>query len=205
MKVVIRVLTTTACVVAVAFGALVFHGYGPKLTATDAVEQADTAQPTPQVVRTSKVVHSPDGTLQVTLTSVPQQATGPAITVSVSNTDGTDRKILYRTTLENGWLASAPANAWSPDNRLVFVILRDTADMDALVLRASGEPFADGVAYMSVSEHFHASYPEISIRDITGWDSPELIHIMTYAPDGEKGFSYRFDAWGKGVYRLSHR
>lgn len=151
-------------------------------------------------------VHSPDGSWTATRTIAPGDAAGESImTLAISSGGEKKYRVLETKGIPTDMDAMLPANSWSPDNRHIFVMYRTAAGLSVDVYRADGQAFSDGSFSVSLSHAFREKLPDGVIRDVTGWDDPSLLHVMTYETDGRKGPSYRFDIHGRNFYTLSYR
>jgi hypothetical protein len=160
-----------------------------------------TPMPTPTPAPELSEVFSPDGSMKVIEKKVSQASGAVAYTFSTQVGTNAAGSIFQKTTVPGEELLLA-ANGWSPDNRFVFVLDRQRAGLGALVFQKAGEPFADGLIYHDVGALFRAVNTEYTIRDITGWDSPTLIHVTTNAATG-RGPSYWFDVPSSSFIQLS--
>ena len=97
-----------------------------------------------------------------------------------------------------------PANSWSPDNKYVFVQKKENGIIDSFVLKASGEPFVKTEQYLDVRALFEQHKTKYTLKDATGWDAPELLHITT-VNGSEKGPSYWFEIPSKAFLQLATR
>ncbi|MDP1721833.1 MAG: hypothetical protein Q8L37_01350 [Candidatus Gottesmanbacteria bacterium] len=159
----------------------------------DPVSRIDTAsQPTPD--GTKKIVmeatHNNNGTLTYIFTS----------------TDGSGNNVqpLFDAVVQASASASegmnVPFNAWSPDNKYVFI---QKNDGNALVFKATGEEIIPGQYYLDVKDVFNASGKKDTYHETTGWASPTLLIVNTFAPDNTKGSSYWFEVPSKAIIQLS--
>ncbi len=170
----------------------------------------DTAHPitiSPQPPLSSTMtVHSPDGTEQLVLKEVEDRTgTQSAYVLTASDVSGANRRIIYQSVAPNGTNVRIPANSWSPDNKFVFIIAIRNEQLTVFVFQANGEAFADGSPYIDVSSLFRDRLPTAILRDVTGWDDPSLLHVMTYTADKTLGPSYWFDIWSKSFIELARR
>lgn len=160
----------------------------------------------PPTVTSLSEVHSADGTKKLVLKEFVQSgSTRSAYTVTASDISGANRVITYQATLPQKTRLKLPANSWSPDNKFVFVIEQRDDGLTALVFQANGETFADGSRYIDVGSIFRTQFADRSLRDVTGWDDPALLHVMSYNADKTIGLSYWFPIWSKSFIQLAHR
>lgn len=145
-------------------------------------------------------VHSPDGTLKLVLKGVTQlSGTQSVYLVTASNLSGVNRRVIYQSLLPNGTNVRIPANSWSPDNKFVFIMVQSQDGLHVLVFPANGNDSID------LSSIFREKFPNAILRDVTGWDDPALLHVMTYNADKTIGLSYWFDIWSRSFIQLAHR
>lgn len=159
--------------------------------------------PTPTPKIESNEVHSEDGTLKVSLDLYTQQNKLPVVYIYTSDVLGANKKLLFSKSLEAGENISLPPNSWSPDNNFLFISDWKSNNPGALVFKASGEQFANGEPYLDISSLFAQQKRAITIRDITGWDSPTLIHVQTWEDPSTKGPNFWFDVESKAFLQLA--
>lgn len=166
----------------------------------------ETPAPAPLPVNSIQSVHSPDGTMKLVMqrTATPG-ATESAYTFDVSDISGANKHTIYTATLPMGTELTLPANSFSPDNRFVFILGRQDNVMSAFVFLSDGTFFPDGKAYTDVGSLFRSQLPDLSIRDVTGWDDPSLLHVTTKNSDGSVGQSYWFDIWSRSFLELGRK
>lgn len=145
--------------------------------------------PTPRLQ--TNQVHASDGTMNLTLlTSWAQD--GTVETLFASDISGSNKHQIFQKTYSSGGLL-LPANSWSPDNNYVFVEEKRAAASTFLVIKASGEPFADGQGFIDVGALFAEKLKGSMLQTITGWAAPTLLIVTTAKEDGSKGGTYWFD------------
>ncbi|OGD62162.1 hypothetical protein A2160_01250 [Candidatus Beckwithbacteria bacterium RBG_13_42_9] len=152
-------------------------------------------------------IRSGDGTVTLIskVESKPDQSQDYSFFVAnLSGNDQTERLIFTRT-LAAGGNISLPGNSWSPDNKYLFLKEKDqTGSINFLVLKASGEAFADGEQYLDVISQFSQKMPGYLLQDATGWASPTLLNITTMTENGtKKGPSYWLEVTSGAI--LMHR
>lgn len=168
-----------------------------------------TAQPdvVPTVIETS--VDAPDGTVKAILKTTKKGIT-TSYTLIAEDASGQNQKILYTVADAQDSLILTQ-NAWSPDNKFVFLLENKTpsagsgqaGSVSALVFQASGENFADGSQYIDAAAAFANRAGTLSILDVTGWDSDTLMHVRTQNSNGEKGPSFWFEIPSKAFIQLA--
>lgn len=151
-------------------------------------------------------VHSPDGTRNLTMTeTVSPGATSSSYTFTVTDMETGATHVIYETREPKASVLSLPANSWSPDNKMVFVLGSSGDVSSAFVLNADGSAFADGSRFIDVGTLFSARLPDLTIRAVTGWDDPWLVHVTTRTADGQAGQSYWFDVSTRSFLGLNRK
>lgn len=135
---------------------------------------------------TMKTTHNPDGTLAYLFTSSDQL--------------GANEAQVYTTRLKPPQSISIPFNAWSPDNRYLFI---QKENGDALVFKATGEEIVPGQKYFDVGDLFLASSKKDIYQETTGWASPTLLIVNTTTQNNTKGSSYWFEVPSKAIIQLA--
>ena len=137
-------------------------------------------------------VLSPDG--KVTLTMREKKVeTGVIHTFLVSG-----KGIFSKTLPEDGDL-SIPYNAFSPDNKYIFLKQIVSGKVDYFVL-----PLSDGTE-IDFSGPFAEKFgSELVIDEATGWGGVDLVVINTQKVGGGKGPSFWFEIPSRSFIRLSH-
>lgn len=153
--------------------------------------------PTPVLSETENgEVHSADGSMKLFMKRI-KTAGSSTYTFSVSGKEINNPSIFIRT-LINGEM-SLPANSWSPDNKHFFIAENDGVSDNYLIFKATGEAFADGAAYIDFKSHYALKMKEFTLRDVTGWDAPDLLHVRTSGP------AFWFELGSNAFYRLVQR
>lgn len=150
-------------------------------------------------------VHSPDGTMKLVLTSQVQPDGETKYVAWVADVAGANRHTIYETTLPVGFMVVLPQNSWSPDNKFLFLKISSPMELAVKVFEANGAAFADGQTSIDVSALFKSDFPDLTLRDVTGWDDPALLHVMSYTTSTTFGSSYWFDVWGRSFIELARR
>ncbi|MCL4360585.1 hypothetical protein M1555_05050 [Patescibacteria group bacterium] len=147
-----------------------------------------TAVPTPEIFHQN--VHSPDGTKQIMLTRISRGNGSATYEVGDADISGKDAVVLYTASVPVAARLSLPPNSWSPDNSYVYIYASESA---VLVYRADGKPFPGGETARDVTADFHDKVSGKALRDVTGWDDAELLHVFTSLPDGSRSNPYWYD------------
>lgn len=172
----------------------IFVGAG---TAVLVRPQSTSTATTPQIVIASapvvtappadtREVHASDGTMNLTLVK-----SGAEESLFISDIAGGNKHQIFQKTYSYGGI-TLPANSWSPDNKYVFVEEQEGGVTTFLVMKASGEPFADGKSTIDVGALFTEKLKELKLTTITGWAAPTLLFVTT-TKDGTKSATYWFD------------
>ncbi len=157
-------------------------------------------QPTPTTVAIEdKEVHSLDGTMKVIMKSKKDESGLTTYSFFTADISGKNEKYLFARTVGQGQSMVIPENSWSPDNSYLFLRENKSDFFDILVFKASGESFSDGKEYIDVLPLFDNNKIKYNIRDITGWDSPTLLHVYTEGPP------YWFDVTTRSFIQLVRR
>lgn len=160
--------------------------------------------PTPQPNDIQKAeVNSPDGTFKAILTSQKQENDAISYTVMAEKITDGDQKYIFSKT-DNAQIALVlPQNAWSPDNKYLFILKKQQDVITALVFKASGETFANGAQYLDITPIFLEKNKTLEITNITGWASPSLLYVQTKTESLTKGPIFWFDIDSKNFLQLA--
>ncbi|HKC14877.1 MAG TPA: hypothetical protein VKC89_02870 [Patescibacteria group bacterium] len=157
--------------------------------------------PVPPVKTFSQV--SPDGTATLKITATTNKDTTVTYEVIASGTVDKSQRSIYSITLPAADSLSIPFNAWSPDNKRVFILKNRAGGNEAIVINASGLPLVEGEQYLNVATLFAAKKTEYTYQETTGWASETLLIVNTTRQDGSKGPSYWVEIPSKAVIQLS--
>lgn len=153
--------------------------------------------PTPAVQNSE--VHSSDGEMNLIRQKQEQNDGSVAYLFFTSDISGNNKKLIFEKTVADGVSMEMSQNSWSPDNKYVFLREEKSDSFDFLVFNASGKNFSGGKKYIDVMPLFIESKIKYGMRDITGWDSPTLLHVITSGP------SYWLDVTTKAFLQLARR
>lgn len=120
----------------------------------------------------------------------------------VSDSSGNNEKLIFTKTVQIPGTMSIPANSWSPDNNYVFIQESDNGITDFLVFKASGELFYNNEQFLDIISLFAIKKSNYYITDVTGWDSPILIHVKTAIDQSTKGPAFWFDVTSRSFIQL---
>ncbi len=156
-----------------------------------------TPTPTAFVITSRTQVSSPDGTKSIIMQKdiKPGSPTLYSFYVKREEQDG----VLIFSKSRNAGNMSVPSNSWSPDNKHLFIIENDGVLDNYLIFKSTGEAFIDGEAYIDFRSHYSQKMKEYSLKDVTGWDAPDLLHVRTSGPP------YWFELGSNAFYRLVQR
>lgn len=116
------------------------------------------------------------------------------------DTSGDNLQTLYTATVSASESMRLPFNAWSPDDKYVFI---EKNNGDALVFSATGEDIISGQKYIDVGDIFNATKRNDLYLETTGWASETLLIINTVTVDNAKAGSYWFEISSKAILQLS--
>lgn len=146
---------------------------------------------------------TPDGTKKVVMNTTHTTNTLHYV-FTTTNGSGGNIQPLFEETVQTSMSAtegmSIPFNAWSPDDKYVFI---QKNDGDALVFNGAREEIVPGQRYLDVKNLFNAAGKKDTYQETTGWASPTLLIVNTTSPDGTKGSSYWFEVPSKAIIQLS--
>lgn len=164
---------------------------------------APTAKPTVAIAQTpaeqsSTSQISSDGTQSVNLAISQNQDGNQTYAISVNN-----GSTIFSKTLGAGNSISIPFNTWSPDNNYFFIQENDTNQTHVMVFNGSGQPFANGQAYLDLTGVFNNYGSSSAFDQASGWASENLIVILTKNSDGSEGTSYWFGVPDESITPLA--
>lgn len=160
--------------------------------------------PTPTPVKPQEV-HSLDGKMNLIMTTTSGSDGLATYTFSTSEVESPNPVVLYEKTVGKETVLSVPANSWSPENEYVYIVEETGGLKDYLVLNASGKAFSNGDMVLSVGSFFEKYKDEYNIKDITGWDAPQLLHVKTTKTNGEVGQLFWFEVPSQAFVPLFRR
>lgn len=124
------------------------------------------------------------------------------------NTDGStayyfyvDNNLVFARTLTNGETMSIPFNAWSPDNKNVFV---KESNGDYFVISSAVSTDLNSISDVNPVTFFNNKYPSYKLTDITGWAAPTLL-VLNINNDASTPISMWFDIQSKSFIPLAVR
>jgi hypothetical protein len=146
---------------------------------------------------------SPDGAKLLTMSETYREDGSKVYSIVASDSDGGNTHEIYTVSASAGASMSIPFNAWSPDDRYVFVNSNDSKGVGAVVMRADGEPLTSEAKVFDVKGLFDAKGTGNIYQEATGWAASNLIIINTIGQNGEKGLSYWLEVPSSAIIPLS--
>lgn len=165
----------------------------------------------PEAIRVTKI-HSSDGTMRLILSSTPDVKSGTkSNTFTISTVSGQNPHVLFTKNTPLTTSIAIPGNSWSPDNKYVFLVEKDSAGKPSdsegkenfLVFLASGANIVKEQKFLDVGVQFTEKVKDYTLRDVTGWASPTLLIVYTNDGKGGKGPSFWFDVESRSFIQLS--
>ena len=126
-------------------------------------------------------------------------------TFSVSDETATNKKIVFTKSLPQNSSMELSQNAWSPDNKYLFITEKSSGSTNYFVFKATGEPFLDNQQYIDIVPLFVAKNTRFELSDVTGWASPTLIYLLTKSDSNEQGPTYWLEIPSLAIIRLADR
>lgn len=139
--------------------------------------------PTPTPALLENDVHSVDGTLKLILRTEPLQDGTKKYSFFIADIHGNNERLLFTKILDKNITMIIPSNTWSPDNKYVFIRQNNVGSFETFVLKANGDAFVNGKQYLDVVSLSIERKLKYAITDVTGWDSPTLLHVKTSGPN----------------------
>ncbi len=168
-------------------------------TQSSATPHVTQVQSIPPNIETSSQI-SPDGTkllsMQITLNANKTKT----IEFTTTDEDNSNRKKIYTAFAKENETYTLPFNAWSPDNKYVFIFKNG---QEALVFMADGEPILEDKLYLDIPKIFAEKIKEYFYKETTGWASNNLLIVNTVKQDSSKGPSFWFEVPSKAIIQLS--
>ncbi len=143
---------------------------------------------------------SPDGTKKLSMKTTHNTDGTSTYEIATSDGSGANKQQLYTTKLAGSENMSIPFNAWSPDNKYLFVKKNGN---NALVFTATGESITKDQVYLDVLDSFTKRGNKDTVKEVTGWASPTLLIFNTAKQDDTFGSSYWFEIPSKAIIQLS--
>lgn len=164
-------------------------------------EQTNVALAAPQ--EDNQKIVSADGALFATLETHDNGDGTRAYSLYSCDKDCNSKQLLFQQNLPNGEKIEVPFNAWSPDNRYLY-IQKLGITPTYMVFKADGSAFGENSPYLDIASTFMAKQPDLSLKEVTGWDSTTLLHVDSIKKDGEKGPNFWYEVPSEALIQLSH-
>lgn len=159
-----------------------------------------TQPPLPKTQTFSQV--SPDGKKKLSMVASPAKS-GTTYAFSVEDTTSGNSQPLYSITLPETESMTVPFNAFSPDDRYVFLTHVGKGGTDAWVFRVDASPIlADGTMSLDMKAIFDSRATGNTYQEATGWASETLVIVNTATPNGTRQ-SYWIEIPSKALIPLS--
>jgi|CXWL01.1.fsa_nt_gi hypothetical protein len=136
-------------------------------------------------------VKSGDGSMKLIASAKLAEGT-ENYTFKVSDSADATEEVVYTNAVGLGEAITVPANSWSPDNKLFFILEKSGGRNSYRVFRADGEAFKSGEKYLDINDYWSLSKRRYQIKEVTGWASPDLLIVLTVKEDGTAGPSFWF-------------
>jgi hypothetical protein len=143
---------------------------------------------------------SPDGTKNLLMKITTNSDKTKAVEFTAADESGTNAKTIYTTQVGELETFSIPFNAWSPDDKYVFIVKNGNG---ALVFRADGKPVAKDQTFFDIPAVFGDKVKDNTYKETTGWASNTLLIVNSIKSDGTKGPSYWFEVPSQAIIQLS--
>jgi hypothetical protein len=145
-----------------------------------------------------KSMDSPDGKLTL-LMKMTKGDNGVAYSFSVSG------KEIFGKTVDPSVSFSIPFNTWSPNGKYVFLKEESTIGTRFFVLSAQVSSSDQNDKTADITDLFTKKYPDLKIKDVTGWGGVNLVIVNSIKNDGKRGPSFCFEMPGRYFTQLSMR
>ena len=149
-------------------------------------------------------VEAPDGQFTLSMKQEKGKDT-TTFTFTMTNESTGAQTEIFTDTLPTGTTLSIPQNAFSSDDKYVFLKQVSSSQTSYFVLTSSGDSISKDAQTLDFSSLFATKEPNYVITDATGWAGPTLVVINTNKVDGSLGPSFWFDVSSKVFIPLSTR
>ena len=148
-------------------------------------------------------IDSPDGKMVATIDETVQSSGNKIYSVTVQDADKSEKEVtIFKTAYPAGTKLVLPKNAWSPNDRYLFLTEETTSGSSFFVFNADGEPFSEKLKYIDVVPVFSSKNTGFELADVTGWDSNTLLHIKAVNKEGTRA-NFWFEVPSGAVIRLA--
>ncbi len=141
---------------------------------------------------------SPDGKLTLSARMIKSKG-GVTYTFSVSG------KEIFIKTVDPSTIISIPYNTWSPNGKYIFLKEEGPAGARFFVLSAQTLSSDQNDKTADITDLFAKKYPDLKIKDITGWGGVNLVIVNSLKNGGERGPSFWFEMPDHSFIQLSMR
>lgn len=148
---------------------------------TTHISSAPITTPTPEPIKDVQI-NSADGSMKIVMKKTSVGGDRISYSFFISEISGNSEKLIFTKALSLGSAMSIPQNTWSPDNKYLFLKENDGAFSSFFVFKADGQNFSDGSAYINITDLYIKRGITYSLKDVTGWDSDTLLHVLTSGP-----------------------
>ena len=185
-------------------GVVLFEIYYVKaasISKTTYTSPVPTLTPTPTPAKDIQV-NSANGKMRIVMKRATAQDGRISYSFFTSDTLGGSESLIFTKTFASDSAMSVPSNAWSPDNKYVFLQENDNPST-FFVFKATGEAFSNGQQYRDILPLFNQRETKYKLSNVTGWDDPSLLHVLTTSADGKSGPSFWFDVPSSSFIQLA--
>lgn len=141
---------------------------------------------------------SPDGKLTLLMNSL-KDKNGITYTFSVSG------KEIFVKTVDLLTTITIPYNTWDPNGKYIFLKEESPSGVRFFVLSTTVLSSDQNEHTADITDLFSKKYPDLKIKDVTGWGGINLIIVNSMKTDGERGPSFWFEMPSHYFSQLSTR
>lgn len=150
-------------------------------------------------------VHSSDGAMNLIMKVQKNVDNTNTFSFFASDIADKNKRFLFSKSLSPSGRMEIPQNAWSPDNKLIFLHEDKDGIPDWYVFKADSGTFGKDENFLDIQGVFKTRKSDYYITDVTGWDGPSLLHVKTAYDKSTKGSSFWFDTTSKTFIQLANR
>lgn len=148
--------------------------------------------PGPEISEVSSI----EGTMKLTMTK--KENSDKTVSYSFSVLDQAQKATnIFSKTTGGGETMALHHNSWSPNNKYVIIEDKVGGVIEYLVFKSNGELFTSGEKYFNATSLFIQKVKTYTLKEMTGWDDPFLIHVLTV-----KGPPFWFDVTTQSFIQL---
>jgi len=204
----VDILVFLLLVSGIGVGVALWENYHPHISRTAALPTVQITTPliTPPVKDPEMTTWlSSDGKAELQMQTVFYRDDSKTYRFYVRDIATDKKKEIFTNAVISSKTMEIPFNSWSPDNSYIFLEEIRDGSKRYLVVKSSGEPFAQGEQSLDVLVLFNKQNTGYTLNEVTGWADPTLLILTTKTPKGEEGPSYWFDVSGGEFIQLSTR